>query len=328
MTVPPRVSVIIPTLRRPALLLRALDSVFAQSFADFEVIVVVDGPDAETVATLQNLTDPRLQVVSNPQSLTAAGARNVGAGRARGEFVAFLDDDDEWLPTKLEQQLRVAEGRGDVLVTCLSRVVAPNAAYIWPEHPYGNDQPIDEYLFDRKSVFSGAAFIQTSSYLLPRALFARAPFRLDTPHDDWDFLLRLSKEFGARVETVPEVLVVLYVEERRPSLSGVGSWAATLAWIDDIRPLLTRRGYSGLCLGVAGPRAAHAGAWRAFFPLLYRAFKNGSPQPLHLLAYAAFWLLPQSLRRRLRGALSARRAKDAAPADGGPPQTAARRGSA
>jgi glycosyltransferase involved in cell wall biosynthesis len=317
MSVPPLVSVIIPTLRRPALLVRALASVFAQSYTDFEVIVVVDGPDPDTILTLQDIADPRLQVVSNPKSLTAAGARNVGAARASGAFIAFLDDDDEWLPAKLEQQMRLANGRDDVLVTCLSRVVTPNAAYIWPEKPFGNDQPMDEYLFDRKSTFSGAAFIQTSSYLLARTLFERSPFRLDTPHDDWDFLLRLTKQFGVRVETVPEVLVVLYVEERRPSLSGTGSWAASLAWIDSIRPLLTRRGYSGLCLGVAGPRAANERAYGAFFRLLQRAFAYGAPQPLHLLAYAAFWMLPQSLRRQLRGAFSTRRIARRAGPDGG-----------
>ncbi len=316
MTVKPRVSVIIPTLNRKKLLERALASVFGQTYTDLEVIVVVDGPDAETISALQDVTDPRLQVVSNPKSLTAAGARNAGVRLARGEFVAFLDDDDEWLPSKLEKQMQLANGRDGVLVTCLSRIVAPNAAYIWPEKPYGNDQPIDEYLFDRQSVFSGAGFIQTSSYLLARTLFERAPFRLDTPHDDWDFLLRLSKQCGARVETVPEVLAILYVEERRPSLSGAGTWAASLDWLESVRPLLTRRGYSGLCLGVAGPRAAHEGVWRAFFPLLYRAFTRGSPQPLHVLAYVAFWLLPQSFRRQLRARLSARRTNTGTPPDG------------
>ena len=73
----------------------------------------------------------------------------------------------------------------------------------------------------------GMGFIQTSSYLLPRQLFDKVRFDVESPHDDWEFLLRLSKQVGARIETVPEVLVVLYFEEQRPSLTKrTSSWFA------------------------------------------------------------------------------------------------------
>ena len=72
------VSVIIPTLHRPTLLMRALASVFRQTWRELEVIVVVDGPDPDTIAILQTIDDPRLRVIVNPRSLTAAGARNAG----------------------------------------------------------------------------------------------------------------------------------------------------------------------------------------------------------------------------------------------------------
>jgi glycosyltransferase involved in cell wall biosynthesis len=305
----PRVSVVIPTLRRPRLLLRALDSVFRQTCERIEVIVVVDGPDEETVAVLRSITDPRLKMVVNAKSLTAAGARNVGVEHAMGAWIAFLDDDDEWLPDKLERQLALAAERGGpALVTCLSQVVTPIATYVWPAAIYDNSRPLDEYLFDRRTIFAGSSFIQTSSYLLPRLLFEKVRFRTDTPHDDWDFLLRLSKQFGARIETVPEVLVRLYFEERRPSLSHVGSWAASLAWLDDNAAMMTRRGYSGFCLCVVGPRAARERAYAAFFPLLLRAFANGAPRLRHVLAFVAFWIIPQDLRRRLRALFRGRSA--------------------
>src|SRR5215475_4171459 len=101
----PHVSVVIPTRQRPKLLKRALDSVFAQTFRQFEAIVVLDGQDDDTVRALTTIVDPRIRVFVNPHSLTAAGARNVGVSHARGEWIAFLDDDDEWLPDKLEKQL-------------------------------------------------------------------------------------------------------------------------------------------------------------------------------------------------------------------------------
>jgi glycosyltransferase involved in cell wall biosynthesis len=193
------VSVIVPTLHRPTLLMRALGSVFRQTWRELEVIVVVDGPDPDTIAILQTIDDSRLRVIVNPRSLTAAGARNAGMDHAKGEWIALLDDDDEWWPEKLAKQMAYAADRGPVLVTCLSRMVTPASTFVRPQVIYDNLRPIDEYLFDRRSPFAGQGFIQTSSYLLPRALGRGLRFRTDTPHDDWDYLLRLSKQEGVRV---------------------------------------------------------------------------------------------------------------------------------
>ena len=298
------VSVIVPTLDRPKLLLRAIDSVLRQTHQDIEVIVVVDKPDQDTASAVQSVGDPRLQLIVNPYSLTAAGARNAGADHATGEWIAFLDDDDEWLPNKLERQIAFASGRAPSLVSCLSRVVTPTATYIRPQVVYDNSTSIDEYLFDRRSLFKGPGFIQTSSYLLPRRLFDKVRFNVESAHDDWEFVLRLSKQAGARIETVPEVLVVLYFEEERPSYtSRTWSWSRSLRWLDSMQPIITRRAYSGFCLGVVGSRAAQEGACTAFPKLLYRAFRYGSPRLWHVLPFPAYWLIPQGFQRQLRGLL-------------------------
>jgi glycosyltransferase involved in cell wall biosynthesis len=294
----PLISVVIPTRHRPKLVLRAIHSVLNQTHREIEIIVVVDGPDEATVDAVQSIEDPRLQLVVNPRSLTAAGARNVGADHAAGDWIAFLDDDDEWSPDKLERQMKLASGA--TLVTCLSRVVTPLATYVWPRDVYDGSVPLDEYLFDRRSLFLGAGFIQTSSYLLPRRLFNEVRFNVESPHDDWELILRLSKESGIKIATVPDVLVTLYFEEQRASLSNSATWSASLSWIDRIRPIITPRAYSGFCLGVVGSRAAKEGAYAAFPELLQRAFRYGSPSLWHLTLYLAFWLSPQGIRRRLR----------------------------
>ena len=295
------VSVIIPTLCRPKLVLRALASVFNQTYEQIEVIVVVDGPDEETKEVLRSVSDRRLHVIFNPRSLTAAGARNIGVKYAKGEWIAFLDDDDEWMPSKIEKQMALASNRDAVLISCRSRVITPIETSVRPQVIYDNSLPLDEYLFDRRSLFSGSGFIQTSSYLMPRSLFDRARFDVESPHDDWDFLLHLSKQLGVRIETVPEVLVILYSEEQRPSLSTSSTWQKSLFWIDSIRPIITRRAYSGFCLGVVGTRAAKERAYTTFFFLLYRAFRFGSPRIWHILPFISFWLLPKHVLRRLRG---------------------------
>jgi hypothetical protein len=180
-------------------------------------------------------------------------------------------------------------------------VVTPIATSVRPQVIYDNSFPLDEYLFDRRTPFAGSGFSQTSSYLMPRSMFDRVRFNVESPHDDWDLILHLSKQLGVRIETVPEVLVILYSEEQRPSLSTSGTWQKSLMWIDSIRPIITRRAYGSFCLGVVGPRAAKEHAYAAFFLLLYRAFRFGSPRIWRILHFIGFWLLPEHILRRLRG---------------------------
>src|SRR4051812_31649574 len=105
----PHVSVVIPTWNRPELVTRAVRSALAQIHDDLEVIVVVDGPGDHTPDELARIDDPRLRTVVLPAKGGAPNARNAGVAAAQAPWVAFLDDDDEWLPAKLEVQLALAK---------------------------------------------------------------------------------------------------------------------------------------------------------------------------------------------------------------------------
>jgi len=102
----PLISVIVPTYRRSAYLADTLDSVFSQTLREFEVIVVEDG-SRDAGETLARYGD-RVQYLWQPNQGVGA-ARNFGVSRARGEWFAFIDDDDLWLPEKLERQVAAAE---------------------------------------------------------------------------------------------------------------------------------------------------------------------------------------------------------------------------
>jgi glycosyltransferase involved in cell wall biosynthesis len=106
-SIPPRVSVIIPTYDRAAYLGAAIASVRAQTFTDWELIVVDDGSTDHTAAILDELADPHLQVRRISHSGSESITRNAGIRAAKGEWVAFLDSDDLWVPEKLERQLAV-----------------------------------------------------------------------------------------------------------------------------------------------------------------------------------------------------------------------------
>ena len=102
------VTVVIPTRNRPELAAKAVESALRQTYPSLEVIVVMDGPDPETLNRLNRLHEPRLQVIALPSSVGGAEARNIGVRSARGDWIAFLDDDDEWLPEKIARQMRGA----------------------------------------------------------------------------------------------------------------------------------------------------------------------------------------------------------------------------
>lgn len=110
---PPLVSVIIPTRNRPETLVRALKSVLSQTYTALEVCVVDDAssPPVEVPSTLMN--DPRIKIVRLETNHGAAGARNVGVGATSGPLLAFLDDDDEWLPNKTARQVKVLSNQSD-----------------------------------------------------------------------------------------------------------------------------------------------------------------------------------------------------------------------
>jgi GT2 family glycosyltransferase len=100
------VSIVLPTFNRREFISPAIESVFAQTLTDWELIIADDGSDADTKAYLRTLENPpRLRVLYLPHTGKPAVVRNVALREAHGEFVAFLDSDDIWLPTKLQTQI-------------------------------------------------------------------------------------------------------------------------------------------------------------------------------------------------------------------------------
>jgi glycosyltransferase involved in cell wall biosynthesis len=104
-----RVSVVIPTHRRPMLLAAAIRSVLAQSFQDFEIVVVDDASRDNTEDVVRAFGDPRIRYIAHRTNWRVGAARNTGVLNSRAPLIAFLDDDDEWLPEKLERQIALLD---------------------------------------------------------------------------------------------------------------------------------------------------------------------------------------------------------------------------
>jgi GT2 family glycosyltransferase len=295
----PEVSVVIPTFGRPALLQRAVKSVLCQTMADFEIIVVIDGEDPQTVELLESVEDPRLRFVVRTTQKGAGFSRDRGAQESLGKWVAFLDDDDEWLPEKLEKQLASAPDHPAILMT-LSHVATPEGTFVRPVEPYDGKRPIDEWIFDRTTWLKGGLnFLQTSSLMVPRSLFDNLQFR-DNMHEEWELVIRSVKQYGYELVTVKEPLVIHYVGQPRPSLSKTQTWERSIQWASSISKLLTARAYSGFILMSVGQNAANRGEWSAFWPLVKLAFQRGKPTSKQIFRYVMCWIIPRDFRRKAR----------------------------
>ena len=101
----PKVSVVIATYNRASLLHRAIHSVLVQTFTNHELIIIDDGSTDYTQHVVAEFNDPRIHYFKNTINQGQAAARNLGISYARGEYIAFLDDDDECVPTRLENQV-------------------------------------------------------------------------------------------------------------------------------------------------------------------------------------------------------------------------------
>jgi len=116
----PLVSVVVPAYNRAHLIGRAIKSILAQTYQNFEIIVVDDCSKEDIGAALAGFQDSRIRYIRHEVNKGGGGARNTGIEASQADYVAFLDDDDEWLPTKLEKQMEIFQNGNDRLgvVTC------------------------------------------------------------------------------------------------------------------------------------------------------------------------------------------------------------------
>jgi len=231
----PLVSVVIPTTGR-AELSRAIESARNQAGQlRVEIIVVNDNLDEDAVGDVD--AD---KVIWTGGARRGGHARNLGVLASSGDFVAFLDDDDEWIPTKLRDQLLlmgsapnpslvVVSGRHVHVQATTGRTSRPG-----PDRLIRAGQPVDEYLFRRRRPSGGRASMYTSTLLCSKELATRVPWREElVRHQDWDWLVRLSEVPGVTFTHCPQV--VTRIQTGSPgSISASVDWSSSLEWADNV----------------------------------------------------------------------------------------------
>ncbi|MGC2211716.1 MAG: glycosyltransferase family 2 protein [Silvibacterium sp.] len=295
------VSVVIPTRNRPELVVMAIASALRQSFGNLEVIVVVDGEDPLTREALSAFSDARLRVIDLAVNVGGAEARNIGIRAARGEWVAFLDDDDEWLPQKLSRQMQAARQMPAVWPVISSQMIVrtPECELIRPLRSYEPEKPISEFLFCRKSLKDGPFAMQTSTLMARRGLMLAIPFRSGLQrHQDWDWLLRAGRNSGVEFAVIDEPLVIYRTEDGRESLSRSHDWEFSMAWGSEMRGFFSAKAYSWFIAAECASRAVKSRAgFRIYAEIARRFVFDGRPSLGSAAMMVAFLGLPRGWRK-------------------------------
>lgn len=205
-----KISVIMPTYNMAHMIKRAIDSILNQSFQDFEIIVVNDGSTDNTESLIKNLAsgDPRIKLLNQTHSGKPAVATNTGIKNSNGKYIAILDSDDEWLPTKLEKQLKLIESRPGL------GFVACHTVLLYPEHS-------KEQLLPRPKSLVEALLIKC--YLYPSSMLAKrealdAIGLIDENYwvsCDWGMFMEMAKKYD--YDFVDEVLYKYYIHKTNHS---------------------------------------------------------------------------------------------------------------
>lgn len=194
-----RITVVIPCYNRRDRILASVESVLGQSYGDLELIVVDDGSTDGTAALFENYPDKRLRFLRYELNRGACYARNYGAERATGKYLAFQDSDDVWHREKLEKQLRhIRETGADMSFCGMNRISESGSRFYYPVHPFHPEQGLEEMLAENRA--------GTQTMLMQRAVWETLRFDESfRRYQDWDFSIRAAKDF--RLAYLPEALV-------------------------------------------------------------------------------------------------------------------------
>ncbi len=233
----PAISILLPTYNRAHILTRSVESIRAQSFTDWELIIIDDGSRDNTKELANSfLKDKRISYVYRENGGCQA-ARNTGAALAKGEWLAFADSDDQWTPDKLKRQWEyLLEHPSAQLISCAYELSLPDGGLLRiPAQKNKEVSLLPDMLFQN--------FIGSPTILIRRELFlSTGGLREDYPAlDDWELCLRLLNK-GLEIGFINEVMVHAAVSESSMSGNAAAYYDARCRLLADYRSLYEKHG--------------------------------------------------------------------------------------
>lgn len=188
----PIFSIIIPTFQRVQLLERAILSVLGQQFKDWELLIVDDGSTDSTqdLVKVWGEKDSRIKFFKRPYSRSKgpSSCRNIGMELAKGEYLAFLDSDDEWLPKRLNRALDYMEQNQAKAIYSGALVKGQKTDYMRPSRQLTQQDSVFDFILNPRT------FTQTSTLIIHRDIARKVSFpETMTHHEDYDFFIQVSR---------------------------------------------------------------------------------------------------------------------------------------
>jgi len=210
----PLVSVIIPTFNRADMILRAVSSVLQQTYECFEVIIVDDGSNDSTDSIFGNFNDSRVSYIRHNINRGGSAARNTGIELSQGEYIAFLDSDDEWLPEKLEKQVKLL-----LRASLNTGAVYTGLAYVANDASKRGVRSPEAQGDIRERILYTNCVGPVSSGIIRRECFEKiGVFDESLPScQDWDMWIRISKLY--LFDYVKDPLVVYHLHQNKITMN-------------------------------------------------------------------------------------------------------------
>jgi len=285
----PHVSVIVPFYNATKTIQRAIDSIAGQTFRDWELLIIDDGSSSPLPSTLGTPDPVQFRILRHEENKGAAAARNTGIRESVGRWIAFLDADDVWHPTKLEYQLSAMEHSA---VEALASVTGFDLYRNEKTQPESFSSSVTNAGID--SFASGCNLSPGSTLMVKRYIFEKVGYYDEGLRrlEDWDWLIKLSGRY--EIISIPETLTDVHVSQTTGSSNLMAVLSATRILRHRYLPLMS--GYG------PGPR-------RHFLSTLlmedaaayHRAEKNGRALILSLRALILRPRLLRKISRRVAG---------------------------
>lgn len=192
----PLVSVIVVTYKRPDVLKRAILSVINQTYKNIEILVVDDASGDDTEKAVKSITDSRLKYICHEKNRGLATTRNTGIKNSTGEYITFIDDDDEWLPEKITRQIEIFKNTASVIGLIFTNGFSEyeNDYIVREKIPSGIIyDPGKDKFFPLRILIS-----PPTSWMIPKAVAAKIGYFDETMCNNWDdgdYFVRLSQVY-------------------------------------------------------------------------------------------------------------------------------------
>lgn len=294
----PLVSVIIPTYNRAGIILGTIESVRAQTYKNLEIIIVDDASKDDTAEVVKAIQDERVRYIPNAKNQGASITRNNGVQAATGEYVAFLDSDDVWLPNKIELQLPLLHNNPKrEKVVGYTQVTNDEGASvsIMPDRPKKEEESLADYLF------VNGGLMQTGTLMMPTKLALETPFRAGiVPHEDPDLCLRLEAQ-GACFVFVDKPLTVWNNDKRGNRATGMSDYLVSLNWIKEYEGVISPKAYRGVLVTEVVRRLIDSEQEKIYAEKLsLEALLYGAISPSQFLLLTRRIMIPKTIRKPLK----------------------------